>query len=53
MLVFFIGCSGKKAQSSKSNISKKTESPQVEPSIANDKEHFSACHFSKQIKSIN
>ena len=54
MLVFFIGCSGKKAQSSKSNISKKTESPQVEPSIANDKEQdFSNQKLSYEIKKLN
>tara|TARA_B100001123_G_C15264335_1_gene1007847 strand:- start:875 stop:1696 length:822 start_codon:yes stop_codon:yes gene_type:complete len=54
MLVFFIGCSGKKAQSSKSNISKKTESPQVKPSIANDKEQdFSNQKLSYEIKKLN
>ena len=31
----------------------KLEIPKLKKYIANDKEHFSACHFSKQIKSIN
>ena len=31
----------------------KSEVPKLRKYIFNDKEHFSACHFSKQIKSVN